>query len=187
MSSNKYRTVSYRPARLHRLAELIPWNQFLDTLNVSNSSSGFGPVKVGFGSPISVKSSWSPPWLGGLEPTSLVLGFCTPFSTGWQGYFHIFHRVTRDLCLFLHDRVLWNYLSIVRKNLWKYFTEYNNTFWNWLSDSLTTRLDLIHARLDLINTSLDLIQNSAGSHQHSARSHSRSARSHPRSAKSHLH
>jgi hypothetical protein len=28
----------------------------------------------------------------------------------------------------------------------------------WLSDALTTRLDLIHTRLDLIHTRLDLIQ-----------------------------
>jgi hypothetical protein len=26
--------LSYRPARLHRLAELIPWNQFLSSLKV---------------------------------------------------------------------------------------------------------------------------------------------------------
>jgi hypothetical protein len=26
--------LSYRPARLHRLAELIPWNRFLGSLNV---------------------------------------------------------------------------------------------------------------------------------------------------------
>ncbi len=109
-------------------------------------------------------------WLGGLGPTSLVLGFCSPLFTGWQGYCHIFHRVTRYLCLLLH-------FSIVRKNLWKYFTEYNNTFWNWLSDDLTTRLDLIHIRQDLIHARLDLIyirlgliHNSARSHQHSARS-----------------
>jgi hypothetical protein len=26
--------LSYRPARLHRLAEFIPWNRFLDSINV---------------------------------------------------------------------------------------------------------------------------------------------------------
>jgi hypothetical protein len=26
--------LSYRPARLHRLAELIPWNRFLGSINV---------------------------------------------------------------------------------------------------------------------------------------------------------
>ena len=28
--------LSYRPAKLNRLAELIPWNQFLGSLNVKN-------------------------------------------------------------------------------------------------------------------------------------------------------
>jgi hypothetical protein len=28
------RGLSYRPARLHRLAELIPWNHFLGSINV---------------------------------------------------------------------------------------------------------------------------------------------------------
>ncbi len=28
---------SYRPARLHRLEELIPWNRFLGSLTVKNS------------------------------------------------------------------------------------------------------------------------------------------------------
>jgi hypothetical protein len=27
--------LSYRPARLHRLAEFIPWNRFLGSINVS--------------------------------------------------------------------------------------------------------------------------------------------------------
>ncbi len=31
--------LSYRPARLHRLAELIPWNGFLGSLKFKNSSS----------------------------------------------------------------------------------------------------------------------------------------------------
>ncbi len=26
--------LSYRPARLHRLAEIIPWNRFLGSINV---------------------------------------------------------------------------------------------------------------------------------------------------------
>ncbi len=26
--------LSYRPARLHRLAELVPWNRFLGSINV---------------------------------------------------------------------------------------------------------------------------------------------------------
>jgi hypothetical protein len=26
--------ISYRPARLHRLAEYVPWNRFLDSINV---------------------------------------------------------------------------------------------------------------------------------------------------------
>jgi hypothetical protein len=26
--------LSYRPARLHRLAEFIPWNRFLDFINI---------------------------------------------------------------------------------------------------------------------------------------------------------
>jgi len=34
--------LSYRPARLHRLAELIPWNRFLGSLNKSLQSSGSG-------------------------------------------------------------------------------------------------------------------------------------------------
>jgi hypothetical protein len=63
--------------------------------------------------------------------------------------------------------------------------------WHWLSDDLTTRLDLIHTRLDLIHTRLDLIHTrldlihySARSHPHSARSHPYSARSQPHSARS---
>jgi hypothetical protein len=30
----------YRPARLHRLAEFIPWNRFLGSINVKNTVSG---------------------------------------------------------------------------------------------------------------------------------------------------
>jgi hypothetical protein len=33
--------LSYRPARLNRLAELIPWYQFLGSLKFKNSGSGF--------------------------------------------------------------------------------------------------------------------------------------------------
>jgi hypothetical protein len=33
--------LSYRPARLHRLPESIPYNQFLDSSKFKNSSSGF--------------------------------------------------------------------------------------------------------------------------------------------------
>ncbi len=32
--------LSYRPARLHRLAELVPWNRFLGSLKFKNSGSG---------------------------------------------------------------------------------------------------------------------------------------------------
>jgi hypothetical protein len=32
---------SYRPARLHRLAELIPWDQLLSSLEVKDSVSEF--------------------------------------------------------------------------------------------------------------------------------------------------
>jgi hypothetical protein len=32
--------LSYRPARLHRLAEFIPWNRFLGSLKFKNSASG---------------------------------------------------------------------------------------------------------------------------------------------------
>jgi hypothetical protein len=33
--------LSYQPARLHRLAELTPWNRFLGSLNFKNSGSVF--------------------------------------------------------------------------------------------------------------------------------------------------
>jgi hypothetical protein len=63
---------------------------------------------------------------------------------------------------------------------------------HWLSDALTTRLDLIsiridliRTRLDLIRTRLDIIRDSARSHPHLARSHPHSDRSHPHSARSH--
>jgi hypothetical protein len=42
---------------------------------------------------------------------------------------------------------------------------------HWLSDALTTLLDLIHTLLDLIHILLDFIHNSARSHPQSARSH----------------
>jgi hypothetical protein len=32
--------LSYRPARLHRLVELIPWNRFLGSINVKNTGCG---------------------------------------------------------------------------------------------------------------------------------------------------
>jgi hypothetical protein len=31
--------LSYRPGRLHRLAEFIPWNRFLGSINVKNTGS----------------------------------------------------------------------------------------------------------------------------------------------------
>jgi hypothetical protein len=36
--------LSYRPARLHRLAELIPWNRFLGSLTVKNWGSALKNV-----------------------------------------------------------------------------------------------------------------------------------------------
>jgi hypothetical protein len=36
--------LSYRPARLHSLAELVPWNRFMGFLKLKNSGSG-GPVR----------------------------------------------------------------------------------------------------------------------------------------------
>jgi hypothetical protein len=33
--------LSYRPARLHRLVELILWNRFLGSINVSKYGLGF--------------------------------------------------------------------------------------------------------------------------------------------------
>jgi hypothetical protein len=46
--------MEYRPARLHvhRLMELIPWNQFLGSLKLQNSGSAFADIiiKIVFGS-----------------------------------------------------------------------------------------------------------------------------------------
>ncbi len=50
---------------------------------------------------------------------------------------------------------------------------------HWLSDALTTRLDLIHNRQDLIHTRARSRPHSASFHSNSARSHPHTARSHP--------
>ncbi len=42
--------LSYRPARPHRLAELIPWNRFLGSLDVCKFGLSGLLVSVGFGS-----------------------------------------------------------------------------------------------------------------------------------------
>ncbi len=39
--------LSYRPARLHILAELIQWNRFLGSLKFKNSGSGKGKAEAG--------------------------------------------------------------------------------------------------------------------------------------------
>jgi hypothetical protein len=39
--------LSYRPARLHSLAELVPWNRFLGSLKLKNSGSGMFCSKEG--------------------------------------------------------------------------------------------------------------------------------------------
>jgi hypothetical protein len=71
------------------------------------------------------------------------------------------------------------------------------TIRHWLSDALSTRLDLIHSRLDLIHTRLrhwqsdalttrlDLIHSWLDLIHTRARSHSLSASSHPHSTRSH--
>jgi hypothetical protein len=41
--------LSYRPARLHSLAELIPWNRFLGSLKVLNLGSGWQGLTEGQG------------------------------------------------------------------------------------------------------------------------------------------
>ncbi len=61
--------LSYRPARLHRLAELIPWNRFLGSLKFKNSGSD---------SPFPPTNSPSPPYkvlqLIIHSPFSMILG-----------------------------------------------------------------------------------------------------------------
>jgi hypothetical protein len=38
--------LSYQPARLHRLAEFIPWNRFPGSINVSKYALWFFPEKM---------------------------------------------------------------------------------------------------------------------------------------------
>jgi hypothetical protein len=39
--------LSYRPARLHRLAELMPWNRFLGSLKLNSGSGVFCVPSIG--------------------------------------------------------------------------------------------------------------------------------------------
>ncbi len=52
--------LSYWPSRLHRLAEFIPWNRFLGSINFKNTGYALVPVPL----PTQLNRIWRAIWVG---------------------------------------------------------------------------------------------------------------------------